>query len=89
MVQLALTILITIVVVVFSVANSHHVQLSFVIGAPAEVRLVFLLMCAFFMGMVAPIFNRLIQRLRRDKKTRREKELQQAIQRVDRDLVEE
>jgi hypothetical protein len=46
-------------------------------------------MCAFFMGMVAPIFNRLIQRLRRDKKTRREKELQQVIQRVDRDLVEE
>jgi uncharacterized integral membrane protein len=88
-VQLALAILITIVVVVLSIANSHHVHLSFVIGAPVEVRLVFLLMCTFFMGMAAPIFSRLIHRLRSEKKMEREKELQQAMQLVDRDLVGE
>ncbi len=89
MFQLALAILVIVVIVVFSIANSHHVQLSFVIGAPIEVRLVFLLMCAFFMGMVIPIFYRLIQRLNSDRKTEQEKELQQAIQLVDRDLVGE
>ena len=87
MFQLALAILITVVIVVFSVANSHHVQLSFIVGAPAEVRLVFLLMCSFFMGIVVPIFYQLIQRSKSDKKMKQEKELQQAIQLVDRDLV--
>lgn len=89
MFQLALALLVTVVIVVFSIANSHHVQLSFVVGAPIEVRLVFLLMCAFFMGMVTPIFYQLIQRLKRDRKREQEKELQQAIQLVDRDLVGE
>ena len=89
MVQLVLAILITVVIVVFSVVNSHHVQLSFVIGAPVEVRLVFLLMCTFFVGMAVPTFHRLVRRLKRDKELKREKELQQALQRVDRDLVGE
>lgn len=89
MVRLALAVLITIVIVVFSIANSHHVPLSLVVGKPVEIRLIFLLMCTFFTGMVVPIFHRLIQHAKHNKKIKREKELQQAIWQVDRDLVGE
>lgn len=87
MAQLIIAILMTIVVVVFSISNSHHVELSFVVGKPVEVRLVFLLMSTFFIGMVAPIFYQLFQRLSISQKIEREKKMQQAIRQVDRDLV--
>ena len=87
MARLTLTVLITVVIVIFSLANSHHVQLSFVVGKPIEIRLVFLLNCAFFMGMIVPVFHQLIQRVKREKKIKQEKELQQVLHQVDRDLV--
>jgi len=87
MVRLALAVLITVVIVVFSISNSHHVDLSCCVGKPIQIRLVFLLMSTFFIGMAVPIFYRLIRRLDHDRLMERENNLQQAIERVDRDLV--
>lgn len=87
MVKLALAVLLTIVIVVFSLSNSHHVDLSFALGDPIQVRLIFLLSSAFIVGMAIPIFYRLIRRLDHDKLVKRENELQQAIERIDQDIA--
>ena len=87
MVRLALAVLLTIVIVVFSISNSHHVDLSLALGDPIQVRLIFLLLSAFIIGMAVPVFYRLIRRLDRDKLIKRESELQQAIERIDQDIA--
>lgn len=88
MTKLALTVLATIVIVVFAISNSHHVDLSCGVGKPVEIRLIFLLLTAFIVGMAVPVFYRLIRRLDRDTLVKRENELQQAIERVNGDIVE-
>lgn len=85
--QLIPAVLITIAVVAFGIANSHHVQVSFVFGAPVKIRLIFLLMCTFFLGTVVPIFFRIIQQLRRRRQLKQAKQKQQAFEREERDLV--
>ena len=87
--KLALAVLVTIGIVAFSIANSTHVQLSFVVGRPVQIRLIFLLICAFFVGMAVPVFHRLVRRLDHDRRMTRERELQQAIERVGSDIVGE
>jgi uncharacterized integral membrane protein len=52
MIRLVLAILSTVSAVVFVMANTHQVELSFVIGAPVRVRLIFLLMLTFMTGVV-------------------------------------
>lgn len=87
MIKLALAVLATIVIVVFCISNSHHVDLSCGVGKPIQIRLIFLLLSAFIIGMAVPVFYRLIRRLDRDKLIKRETELQRAIERVDGDIV--
>ncbi|MHC4176050.1 MAG: hypothetical protein ACYSWU_01000 [Planctomycetota bacterium] len=87
MVKLALAVLLTIVIVVFSISNSHHVDLSLALGDPIQIRLVFLLLSAFIVGMAVPIFYRLIRRLDHDRLVKRENELQQTIERFDQDIA--
>ncbi len=87
MIKLTLTVLATVMIVVFAISNSHHVDLSLAVGKPVEIRLIFLLLSAFIIGMTVPVFYRLVRRLDQHKLMKRENELQQAIERVDQDLV--
>lgn len=87
--RLAMAVLVTIAIVAFGIANSNHVQLSFVVGRSVQIRLIFLLICAFFIGMGVPVFHRLVRRLEHDRRMTRERELQQAIERVGSDIVGE
>ncbi len=87
MIKLALVVLLTFVIVAFGIANSHHIPVSFVLGAPVEIRLVFLILCTFFLGTAVPLFHQLIKDLRHDKKAKQAEELHQAIQQVERDLI--
>ena len=87
MFRLAGAVLATIAIVVFAISNFHHVDLSFGVGKPVEIRLIFLLLNSFIIGMAVPVFYRLIRCIDRDKLERREKELQRAIVRVDRDVA--
>lgn len=87
MLKLVLLALITILIVAFSLANSHHVFLSVVVGAPLQIRLVFLLLSTYFLGIATPIFYRLFKTMRDDKRMKREKELEKAIQQVENDIV--
>ncbi len=87
MIRLALAVFATIAIVVFAISNSHHVNLSCMVGPAVEVRLIFLLLTAFVAGMAVPIFYGLIHRLEREKQLRRENELRRIAERIDPDIV--
>lgn len=52
MFRLIAAIVLTVSAVVFVMANTHHVELSFVVGSPVRVRMIFLLMVTFIAGLV-------------------------------------
>jgi len=87
MVRLVLAVMATVLAVVLAISNSHHVELSLGIGKTVEIRLVFMLLTAFIIGMAVPVFYRLIRRLDRDKQMKRERELHEGKQRADWDLA--
>jgi uncharacterized integral membrane protein len=87
MIRLALAVIATIVIVVFCFSNSHHVELSCGVGRSIQLRLIFLLLTTFILGMAVPVFFRLIRRLDSERNLRREMELRQAAERVDEDIV--
>lgn len=70
--QLVVAIVLTVVLVAFSVANSHHVALSYVFGEPTRVRLIFLLWIAYGAGLLASILYLLSVRAARRARARRE-----------------
>jgi len=64
MFRLVMAMAATVSAVVFVMANTHHVKISFAFGSPVQVRLIFLLMVTFFAGAVASGFFSMISRLR-------------------------
>jgi uncharacterized integral membrane protein len=84
--KLVLAILMTIVIVVFAICNSHHVDLNLAVGK-MEVRLVFLLLTAFVVGMMVPVFYRLYRSADEKRLRKRETELQQAMERIHHDIA--
>lgn len=56
---------VTVVVVAFSMANVHHVELDYPFGEPIRVRLVFLLWIAFGTGFLGTTFYSMAVRARR------------------------
>ncbi|MDH5674063.1 MAG: hypothetical protein OEZ06_18040 [Myxococcales bacterium] len=63
MVQLILAVGLTVVTVLFSMANTHHVALYYVFGEPVRVRLIFLLAIAFIAGSVLTLLYQLTERV--------------------------
>jgi uncharacterized integral membrane protein len=55
MIRLVLVLLATILVVAFFVMNLHPVTLSLVVGPPVQIRLIFLIITAFVVGMVSGV----------------------------------
>jgi uncharacterized integral membrane protein len=76
----------TIVIVVFAISNSHHVDLNLAVGK-LEIRLIFLLLVAFLIGMTVPVFYRLFRSAEEKRQKKREAELQQVIERIDHDIA--
>ena len=60
----------TMAAVVFSMANTQQVELDFVFGPPAKVRLIFLLMMAFVLGLLVATFVSMMGRIRLRSKLR-------------------
>lgn len=52
MFRLVMAMAATISAVVFVMANTHHVKISFAFGSPVKVRLIFLLILTFVAGAV-------------------------------------
>jgi uncharacterized integral membrane protein len=55
----------TITLVLFAMANSHHVELSYIVGEPIRIRLIFLVACAYAAGMATSYFYQLVAQLGR------------------------
>ena len=53
--RLVSIMLLTVIVTLFAAANSHHVELSFIFGAPVRMRMVFLLAGVFTAGVISTI----------------------------------
>jgi len=65
MLQLVLAVAVTIAIVLFGLANSHDVELSYIVGEPIRIRMIFLLFCVFFAGWVAAYFYQMIVQVNR------------------------
>ncbi|MBI4704538.1 MAG: DUF1049 domain-containing protein [Deltaproteobacteria bacterium] len=65
MVRLVLIVVATAAVVAFAVANSHHIELSLVLGKPAQIRLIFVLGTTFLAGLVTGVLWSTLRQLRR------------------------
>lgn len=73
MLQLIVAVVLTVAVVLFGMANSHHVELSYVMGEPIRIRMIFLLAIAFLTGAVTTYLYQMATRVsRRSRRVSRE-----------------
>ena len=70
MVRLITAVALTVVVVAFSMANAHHVELGYLVGEPVRIRLVFLLWVAFGVGFLGTTLYAMAVRVRRERSLR-------------------
>ena len=70
MIKLISAVLFTIIVVAFSMANAHHIELSVIFGKPVEIRLIFLLASSYALGAVTTMFYTMVRQLKRKQDTR-------------------
>jgi uncharacterized integral membrane protein len=63
--RLIVAILCTVAVVAFSMTNTHHVELSFVIGDAIKIRLISLLAVTFITGALTVYFYQAVTRVTR------------------------
>jgi uncharacterized integral membrane protein len=64
MIRLISAVVLTVAVVTFAMTNTHPVALGYVLGPPVQIPLIFLLLSAFFAGMVFLAFSMMLIRLR-------------------------
>jgi uncharacterized integral membrane protein len=65
MLQLLIAVVATIAIILFAMANNHHVELSYVIGEPIRIRMIFLLACVFVAGWATAYFYQLVSQMTR------------------------
>jgi uncharacterized integral membrane protein len=76
MIRLVLVLLATILVVAFFVMNLHPVTLSLVVGPPVQIRLIFLIITAFILGLIGgAVFKFVTARYVKPKRPRRDRDL--------------
>jgi uncharacterized integral membrane protein len=63
--RLIVAILCTVAVVAFSMTNTHHVELSFVVGETVKIRLISLLAVTFIAGALTVYFHQAVTRVTR------------------------
>jgi uncharacterized integral membrane protein len=64
MIRLVAGVLFAIVVVSFVMMNLHPVGISLIFGPPLQVRLIYLLVTAFLVGLLSGTLIKLLQRAR-------------------------
>lgn len=74
MMRLLLAILVTVLTVVFTMANTHDVELDVVFGTPVRIRLIFLLLSTFILGIVVSSLFSMVANVRFKRRLYREME---------------
>jgi uncharacterized integral membrane protein len=72
MTRLLTAVIATILVVAFVMMNMHVVTISLVVGPPVQIRLIYLLVTAFIIGMLSATFVKMVQRLRQRRRAQRD-----------------
>jgi uncharacterized integral membrane protein len=75
--------LITLVVVIFAMSNMHIVSISFFVGPPVEVRLIFLLMCSFAMGVLLTLFYLMLKKIMINRRRIQQRSQQQQMKHLE------
>lgn len=70
MVRLVVAVALTVAFVSFAMGNTHHVTLSFVVGKPVRVRMIFLLLSTFLIGVTFSMFVALVKKARLRRRAR-------------------
>ena len=63
--RLVIVVLGTIVAALFTLANSHHAEVSFIFGAPVRIRMIFVMAGVYSMGIISALIFQHWQRVKR------------------------
>lgn len=86
--RLVIVMLGTIVAVLFSLANSHHVNVSLIFGAPVRIRMIFVIAGAYCLGIISTIIFEQWQRVRRKRDFEEARQAASAAEEGHRDITD-
>ena len=69
--QILLTVVATLVFVIFAIQNSDHVPVNFIVGEPTQIRLIFLILIAATAGFLFSYIRGLAREIQLKKEIRR------------------
>jgi uncharacterized integral membrane protein len=67
MFQFILTVILTIIVVIFAMQNFYAVPIRFFLWGPFQVRLIYVILSAIIIGAMVPIFYSVIRKMKMTK----------------------
>jgi uncharacterized integral membrane protein len=75
MLKSSVVFMVVLLIVLFSISNIHHIDLHFITREPFEVRLIYLVLFSYVMGLVTAAYFVLVRNLAAKRKKKAQTEL--------------